>query len=54
MKAKLLNDLKYSLDQNDHLAALEIGERLMRQGGHSELGISGPNKVFWPISTCDP
>jgi hypothetical protein len=43
-KAALQTTRGYGLDKNDHLAALEIGERLMRPGGHEELGISGAER----------
>ena len=43
-KTTLQTDLKYPPDKNDHLAALEIGERLMRRGAHEELGISGAER----------
>jgi hypothetical protein len=42
-KATLEKTLEYSF-KNDHLAALEIGERLMRPGGYEELGISGAER----------
>ncbi len=38
-KAALEETLKYSLSKNANLAALEIGERLMRPGGYRELGL---------------
>jgi ribosomal protein S18 acetylase RimI-like enzyme len=43
-KAGLEQKLKYSFGENDNLAALEIGERLMRPGAHRELGLSGAER----------
>jgi hypothetical protein len=43
-KEALERTLKYSLGKNANLAAIEIGERLMRPGAHSELGLSGAER----------
>ncbi|MGH8165581.1 MAG: hypothetical protein ACREP1_14740, partial [Rhodanobacteraceae bacterium] len=43
-KAALEKIQVYSFGKNDHLAAFEIGERLMRPGGSRELGLSGAER----------
>lgn len=49
----LRTKLEYDFRGQDHLAALEVGEKLMRPNAYKELGISKSERDSLATTTCD-